>query len=120
MGISPVHGCCGWLPCFKAPVQFHADYHNRKGWYSSIVQGLVDSSGQFIDINVGWPGRVHDARVFANSSLYHKGQTGRLYPTSMSKKINGINVLLLVLADAAYPLLPWVMKLFTDNNTLSA
>ena len=104
----------------KAPVKFHADYHNRKGWYSIILQGLVDSSGQFIGITVGWPGRVHDARVFANSSLYRKGQTGHLHPASMSRKINGIDIPLLVLADAAYPLLPWVMKPFTDNGTLSA
>ena len=26
-----------------------------------------------------YPGRVHDARVFANSSLYQKGQSGNLF-----------------------------------------
>ncbi len=54
----------------KAPVEFHADYYNRKGWYSIILQGLVDSSYKFIEINIGWPGKVHDARVFANSMLF--------------------------------------------------
>ena len=33
-----------------------ADYHNRKGWHSVILQGLVDHIGCFTDINVGWPG----------------------------------------------------------------
>ena len=35
---------------------------------------------RFQDICVGWPGRVHDARVFANSSLYDKGNNGTLFP----------------------------------------
>eukprot|EP00794_Sanderia_malayensis_P013379 gene13378-14751_t len=60
----------------KAPVEFHADYYNRKGWHSVILQGLVDSRYKFIDVNVGWPGKVHDARVFANSLLFRKGSAG--------------------------------------------
>ncbi len=57
-----------------------ADYYNRKGWHSIILQGTVDNVGKFTNINIGWPGRVHDARVFVNSSLYQKGQGGTLFP----------------------------------------
>ena len=39
----------------------HTDYYNRKGWYSVILQGVVDHSYRFLDINVGWPGSVRDA-----------------------------------------------------------
>ena len=40
----------------EAPQYSPADYHNRKGWHSVILQGLVDHIGCFTDINVGWPG----------------------------------------------------------------
>ena len=50
-----------------SPRECPADYYNRKGWHSIILQGTVDHAGRFIDVYVGWPGRVHDARVFSNS-----------------------------------------------------
>ena len=52
------------------PGKSASDYYNRKGYYSIIVQALVDHLGLFMDVCIGWPGKVHDARVFANSSLY--------------------------------------------------
>ena len=52
-----------------SPQYYPADYYNRKGWHSVILQGTVNHLGQFIDVNVGWPGRVHDARVFSNSKI---------------------------------------------------
>ena len=61
-----------------SPQECPADYYYRKGWHSIILQGTVDHRGRFIDAYVGWPGRVHDARVFANSSLYQRGQNGIL------------------------------------------
>ena len=36
----------------KAPLDYHADYYNQKGWYSVMLQGLVDSKYRFRDINV--------------------------------------------------------------------
>ena len=104
----------------KAPIEYHADYYNRKGWYSVILQAVVDRSYKFLDINVGWPGKVHDARVFSNSKIYRQSVEGNLFPTSKAKVINGVKVPLCIIADAAYPLLSWVMKPFLDNGNLSA
>ena len=63
-----------------SPQDCPADYYNGKEWHSIILQGVVDHEGRFIDVYIGWPGRVHDARVFANSSLYQRGQSNTLFP----------------------------------------
>ncbi|XP_068738749.1 uncharacterized protein [Montipora capricornis] len=53
-----------------APLQSPEDYVNRKGFHAVTLQGLVDSNYRFVDIFVGWPAKVHDARVFKNSPLF--------------------------------------------------
>ena len=79
------------------------------------MQGVVNHLGHFTNVYVGWPGQVHDARVFANSALYVQGQEGTLLP-QWNKQIGGKDVPLVVLGDPAYPLLPWLMKAFPDNG----
>ena len=59
------------------PDESASDYYNRKGYYSVIMQAMVDFRGY---VYIGWPGKVHDARVFANSSLYQRGMNGTLLP----------------------------------------
>ena len=68
--------------------------------------------------NVGWPGRVHDARVFCNSAFYYKGQNNTLFP-DWKEKINDVDVTIVVLGDPAYPLLSWCMKAYPDTGSLS-
>ncbi len=101
-----------------SPQECPADYYNRKGWHSIILQGLVDHNGLFMDIYVGWPGRVHDARVFSNSSLFRKGQEGSLVPT-LTEMIEQCEIPLVILGDPAYPLLKWLMKAYPDTGRLT-
>ena len=49
-----------------SPEECPADYYNRKGWHSVLMQGVVNHLGHFTNVYVGWSGWVHDTRVFAN------------------------------------------------------
>ena len=33
------------------------------------MQAMVDFRGLFMDVYIGWPGKVHDAHFFVNSSI---------------------------------------------------
>uniref|UniRef100_A0A3Q3IBX1 DDE Tnp4 domain-containing protein n=1 Tax=Monopterus albus TaxID=43700 RepID=A0A3Q3IBX1_MONAL len=60
----------------KPPASDGPCYFNRKLFYSVQLQAITDHQGQFLDIFVGFPRSVHDARVLKNSPVY----TGKLYP----------------------------------------
>lgn len=101
-----------------APTFKHVDYFNRKGWHSIILQAVVNDRYAFTDLCVGWPGSVHDARVFANSSLYHRGEEGVLFGGA-TVEIRRDTKPLALLGGHAYPLRPWLMKGYIDNGHLS-
>ncbi|XP_003389375.1 PREDICTED: protein ANTAGONIST OF LIKE HETEROCHROMATIN PROTEIN 1-like [Amphimedon queenslandica] len=100
------------------PALNHTDYYNRKGYYSMILQAVVDHNYVFRDINIRWPGSVHDARVFVNSSLYHKA-INREILTGNELKIDDKVVPLFLIGDSAYPLSSWLMKPFAHNTELN-
>ena len=100
------------------PQESPSDYYNRKNFYSIIMQAVVDSRCCFVDVNIGWPGKVHDARVLSNSSFFWKANEGSLFP-NWKRKINGVDIPLLILGDPAYPLMSWLMKCYPETGCLS-
>ena len=53
------------------PQESASDYY-LKGYYSVIMQAVIDYLGLFVDAYIGWPGKEHNARVLLNSSLYQR------------------------------------------------
>ncbi|XP_057675458.1 uncharacterized protein LOC130905787 isoform X2 [Corythoichthys intestinalis] len=102
----------------QAPADNAPEYYNRKGFYSVLLQGVVCHKLRFWNINVGWPGNAQDAKVFANSPLYEQGQSGTLF-SARTEQIEGVDVPPVILGDAAYPLLPWLMKPYPEGTNLT-
>lgn len=102
-----------------APTQNHADYINRKGYHSVVMQAVVDCKYLFRDIVIGWPGSVHDARVLSNSEIFKIGEQNKLSPADYHVNVGGKNIAPVILGDPAYPLLPWLLKPYPENpNTI--
>jgi len=95
----------------RKPVVDGAAYFDRKKNYSIAMQAVVDSQGLFLDIDVGWPGSVHDARIWQNSP----------YLRFMNELMDDLHTQYpderwVVLGDSAYPLSVWLMKPYAIEN----
>lgn len=72
-----------------------------------LLQVVCDSNLIFTDIHTGWPGSVHDARVFRTSPIYQL-----LASTNLPPEFH-------LLGDSAYPLHTFVMVPYRDNGHLT-
>ena len=62
----------------SCPNENNQDYFCYKQFHSLSVQAMCDYKGTFMDVDCRWPGSVYDAKVFANSSINKKLQSGNL------------------------------------------
>ena len=100
------------------PALKHTDYYNRKGWYSIVLQAVVDHQYLFRDVCVGWPGSVHDAHVFCNSGIYRRiTEQNLLHGESIV--IDELEIPLFLIGDSAYPLSTFLMKPFPHNSIVT-
>ncbi|CAM4644014.1 unnamed protein product [Caretta caretta] len=97
-----------------APDHLATEYVNRKGYFSMVLQALVDHRGHFTDINTGQSGKVHDARIFQNTGLFRKLQTGTFF-LDQKITVGEVKMPIVILGDTAYPLMPWLKKPYTGN-----
>ena len=70
-GVVGVIGCTdgSHIPVALVDEELATDLFNTKGFYSLILQATVHHVPLFTDVYVGWPGSVHDGRVWQNSPL---------------------------------------------------
>ena len=64
-GFPQVLGCVdGTHIAITQPTENPHDYFSYKQKYTLNVQAICDWRGLFIDVQVKWPGSVHDGQVF--------------------------------------------------------
>jgi hypothetical protein len=47
-----------------APKVDPKSYHYRKGFYSTLIQGIIDAICSFWDYDYGWARSIHDWTIF--------------------------------------------------------
>ncbi|EMP29783.1 hypothetical protein UY3_13153 [Chelonia mydas] len=96
------------------PDHLGSHYVNRKGYFSIVLQALVDHKGCFTYISVGWPGKLHDVSIFRNSGLFEQLQEGTYFPDQKTT-IGDVKMPIVMLGNPDYPLLPWLIKPYTGT-----
>lgn len=87
----------------SGPTTFRDSYICRKGFPAMHLQAVCDSSLRFLDVYCGYPGSVHDSRVYRNSPLHDALQ-------NLPGKYN-------LLGDSAYPLSKMLLPHFVIMAT---
>ncbi|XP_077521601.1 uncharacterized protein LOC144132813 [Amblyomma americanum] len=100
------------------PKESAPDYYNYKGWHSIVLLALVDHRYRFRYVNVGSPGRCHDAYIYQRSQLaeFIEGPTFQAPAVVFS----GTAVPPLILCDQAFPLTTHLIKPYRNSAHLDA
>ncbi|XP_065654573.1 putative nuclease HARBI1 [Hydra vulgaris] len=94
----------------RRPLTNSQDFFCYKRYFFLSVQAVCDYKGYFMDVECMWPESVHDAKVFANSSINMKLRNAILPQTFQKPTKKAEKIPKNLIGDPAYPLLPFCMK----------
>lgn len=108
LSLEALPNCIGYLDgteikLAEAPVEDPESYFSRKHIYSLKVQAIFDHNKKIRHMVLGYPGSVHDSRIYSNCELYSKP----------AQYFSGLQWLA---ADSAYKLTSTVITPFRESS----
>ncbi|KAJ3655867.1 hypothetical protein Zmor_014976 [Zophobas morio] len=100
----------GTYICIKAPHEDPESYITRKSHYAITLQAICDANLKFTDVFVGYPGSVHDNRIFRNFEIYIavRNHLQQYFPDDEY-----------IIGDKAYPCLSWCIPPYINRGNLT-
>lgn len=101
----------------RCPKNSGSMFFNYKGYFSIVLQALVDANYRFINIDVGGYGKQSDGGTFKASRLYKKLIDGSLnLPKNSALPGSSLVMPYVIIADEAYPLLKNLLKPYSRQD----
>jgi hypothetical protein len=116
--------CCGAidtthiLMCSSAQPNSRV-WLDKENKNSMVLQAVVDADMRFRDIVSGWPGSLDDSCILRTSGFYKLCEKGVRLGKQMELP-GGSVVREYVVGDASYPLLPWLMTPYQEQDLPAA
>ena len=88
------------------PKHAQSEYRDRKNFqYYSSLSALVDYGAAFMSVDIGFPWKAYDARIYRTSKLFGKAQN-HFGLHHMAANVLGHRQMPYMLGDPSYPLAP--------------
>lgn len=101
----------------RSPADSGSMFYNYKGYFSIVLQALVDAHYRFVNIDVGGFGKQSDGGTFKASALYKALQGRTLHlPEDNDLPGSSLRVPYVFIADEAYPLMPNLLKPYSRQE----
>ncbi|KAL6880141.1 hypothetical protein ACP4OV_011706 [Aristida adscensionis] len=116
--------CCGAVDATHIimtlpAVESSEDWYDRAKNYSMFLQGIVDDELRFMDIVTGWPGSMTFSRLMKCSGFFKLCEAGKRLDGPVRISADGRVIREFIAGDSCYPLLPWLMTPYEEENLSS-
>ncbi|XP_040954614.1 protein ANTAGONIST OF LIKE HETEROCHROMATIN PROTEIN 1 isoform X2 [Gossypium hirsutum] len=117
--------CCGAIDSTHIimtlpAVETSDDWCDQESNYSMFLQGIVDHEMRFLDIVTGWPGGMSVSRLLKCSGFFRLCEAGDRLNGSIRTLSEGLETREFIIGGGAYPLLPWLITPYENNNLSSS
>ena len=106
-------GCHIPIKCPPGGAEACKEYHNFKNFYSVVLMAMVESRYRFLWGSCGFPENSHDSIIFQATDMWDKIQNHGALP-DIGRKVAGVIIPPLIVADSAFCLQPWLLKPYTE------